>query len=183
MMGIPGTITELHAWLNTMVTDTDPSRGTLVMLCGMAGSGKTTAATFLEARGFVRLSIDEEIWHRFGRFGIDYPAEIYPSLQQRVASDLWSRLPALLEKAVPIVIDNSFWNRETRDRYKRLAESYARRWILLYLKTSPTVLRERLYHRRERFDANAAFPIHDELLDSYLKSFQEPFREGEIVFE
>jgi hypothetical protein len=104
MMGIPGTITELHAWLNTMVTDTDRSEGTLVMLCGMAGSGKTTAAKFLEARGFVRLSIDEEIWHRFGRFGIDYPAETYPSLQQRAASDLWSRLPALLGQAVPMVI-------------------------------------------------------------------------------
>jgi predicted kinase len=183
MMGISGTITELYAWLNTMVTDADRSEGTLVMLCGIAGSGKTTAATFLETRGFVRLSIDEEIWHRFGRFGIDYPAETYPALQQRAASDLWSRLTALLNQAVPVVVDNSFWNRETRDSYKRLAESYARRWILLYLKTSSTILRERLNHRRERFDANAAFPIHDELLDSYLKSFQEPSHEGEFVFE
>ena len=40
-------------------------------MCGVAGSGKTTYAQRLEAEGYVRLSIDEEIWQRFGRFGID----------------------------------------------------------------------------------------------------------------
>ncbi|MGE7823289.1 AAA family ATPase [Paenibacillus sp. NPDC093718] len=31
------------------------------MMCGVAGSGKTTFAQRLEQRGFVRLSIDEEM--------------------------------------------------------------------------------------------------------------------------
>jgi septin family protein len=49
----------------------------IIMMCGVAGSGKTTYAQQLEKEGFVRLSIDEEIWKVNGRYGIDYPAEKY----------------------------------------------------------------------------------------------------------
>lgn len=34
----------------------------IIMMCGVAGSGKTTFSLELEKVGFVRLSIDEEIW-------------------------------------------------------------------------------------------------------------------------
>ena len=33
-------------------------------MCGIAGAGKTTYAKALEASGWVRLSIDEEVWER-----------------------------------------------------------------------------------------------------------------------
>jgi signal recognition particle GTPase len=33
----------------------------VVLMCGLAGSGKTTYATQLEVQGYVRLSIDEEV--------------------------------------------------------------------------------------------------------------------------
>lgn len=42
------------------------------MLCGVAGVGKTTYAKDLEARDYVRPSVDEEIWRRVGRYGVDY---------------------------------------------------------------------------------------------------------------
>ncbi|WP_346775363.1 AAA family ATPase [Bacillus sp. RO2] len=42
-------------------------------MCGVAGSGKTTFSQQLEKEGFVRLSIDEEIWATNGRYGIDSP--------------------------------------------------------------------------------------------------------------
>ena len=54
-----------------------PVQPEVVLMCGIAGSGKTTYAKDLEARGYVRLSVDEEIWHRFGRYGVDYEAEEY----------------------------------------------------------------------------------------------------------
>ncbi|MBN8210007.1 AAA family ATPase [Bacillus sp. NTK071] len=41
-----------------------------VMMCGIAGSGKTTFSQVLEQEGFVRLSVDEEIWATHGRFKI-----------------------------------------------------------------------------------------------------------------
>ena len=40
------------------------------MLCGF-GSGKTTYARALEAKGCVRLSLDERVFERDGRHGID----------------------------------------------------------------------------------------------------------------
>lgn len=54
-----------------------PGQPEVVLMCGIAGSGKTTYAKDLEARGYARLSVDEEIWHRFGRYGVDYEPDEY----------------------------------------------------------------------------------------------------------
>jgi hypothetical protein len=43
------------------------------LLCGLTGSGKTSYAKRLEAGGAVRLSVDEEVYARHGRYGVDYP--------------------------------------------------------------------------------------------------------------
>ncbi|WP_449066817.1 AAA family ATPase, partial [Planomonospora algeriensis] len=50
---------------------------TVVMMCGLAGSGKTTYALALEESGYTRLSIDEEIWRRFGRDGAEFAPDEY----------------------------------------------------------------------------------------------------------
>jgi GTPase SAR1 family protein len=57
-----------------LLASLSPEPGLVVLMCGMAGSGKTTFSQRLEASGFTRLSIDEEVWQRFGRYGIDYPS-------------------------------------------------------------------------------------------------------------
>lgn len=59
----------------------------IIMMCGVAGSGKTTFAQRLETEGFVRLSIDEEIWKVNGRYGIDYPVEKYGDYQVKLKED------------------------------------------------------------------------------------------------
>ncbi len=65
------------------VSDAEIAAGVVCMMCGVAGSGKTTVVQHLEARGMVRLSIDEEIWRRFGRYGLDYPPERYAEHHRR----------------------------------------------------------------------------------------------------
>ncbi|GGB55736.1 ATP-binding protein [Fictibacillus barbaricus] len=50
---------------------------------GVAGSGKTTFAQQLEKEGFVRLSIEEEIWVSYWRYGIDYPVEKYEKYKRK----------------------------------------------------------------------------------------------------
>jgi hypothetical protein len=50
---------------------------------------------------------------------------------------------------------------------------------LVYLRADPALLRARLRGRVERFDANAAFPITEELLARYLENFEPPSGEGE----
>jgi predicted kinase len=158
-----------------------PDAPNVVMLCGVAGSGKTTYAQRLEADGYVRLSIDEEIWSRFGRYGVDYDTAQYPEYSATAESALRDRLRSLIRQGRPVVLDFSFWQRARREQYKRLIEDAGGRWRLVFLKVEPAVLRQRLDERSQRFDANAAFPITEEILTSYLSGFEEPNGEGEEI--
>lgn len=88
----------------------------VVLMCGVAGSGKTTYAQRLEAQGYLRLSIDEEIWQRFGRYGVDYQPIDYPRHSQAADEILRERLPILIEQGREVVVDVSFWQRAARDR-------------------------------------------------------------------
>lgn len=162
------------------LNDTNP---VVVLMCGVAGSGKTTFAQQLEEKGFIRLSIDEEIWATNGRYGIDYPVEMYGQLSQTAELKLREQLLHLLKEKRNVVIDFSFWQREKRLLYKKLIEDSDESWKLIYLKVHPHKLRKRLLLRSERFDANASFKITEELLTSYLNGFEEPQNEGEIVIE
>ncbi|TLS36159.1 AAA family ATPase [Pseudalkalibacillus caeni] len=154
----------------------------VVMMCGVAGSGKTTFSQQLEKEGFVRLSIDEEIWATNGRYGIDFPIEKMEEYKKDAERKLRNRLIKLIHDKQHVVIDFSFWDRVRRNQYKKLIEDTGGKWKLIYLKVHPDDLRERLKIRNKRFDANA-FPISEEVLTSYLDGFEIPNGEGEIVIE
>ena len=154
----------------------------VIMMCGVAGSGKTTFSQQLEREGFVRLSIDEEIWTTNGRYGIDFPIEKIEEYKEVAEMKLRDYLIKLIHDKQQVVIDFSFWNRVRRNHYKQLIEKSGGKWELIYLKVHPDVLRERLKIRNNRFDANA-FPITEEMLTSYLNGFEAPVGEGEIVVE
>lgn len=156
-------------------------RPLVVLMCAVAGSGKTTYAQRLEARGHVRLSVDEEVWGRFGRYGVDYAPEDYARLSGAAEDVLRPRLLELVAEGRDVVVDLSFWRRATREEYKRLVERAGARWRLVYLKVDPAVLRRRLAERARRFDANAAFPITEDILAAYLAGFEAPDGEGEQV--
>lgn len=161
----------------------DPFNPIVVMMCGVAGSGKTTFAQQLEKAGFVRLSIDEEIWSTNGRFGIDYPIEKYEKYKEDAERKLRNQLVRLIQDKQRVVVDFSFWQQSKRNQYKRLIEETGGKWKLIYLKVDPKDLRERLKVRSQRFDANAAFTITEEILTSFLNGFEVPTDEGEIVIE
>lgn len=154
-----------------------------VMMCGVAGSGKTTFALKLEQEGFVRLSIDEDIWSTHGRYGIDYPEEAYESYKEQSERKLRKELGELLAGKRHVVVDFSFWQRRRRDEYKQLIEQHGGQWVLVHLKVEPDELRRRLRIRSERFDANAAFTITEEILTRFLGGFETPAGEGEWVIE
>ncbi|MCA0151071.1 ATP-binding protein [Rossellomorea vietnamensis] len=154
----------------------------VVMMCGVAGSGKTTFSQILDQSGFVRLSIDEEIWATSGRWGIDFPMEKFEEYRKEAEEKLRNRLIKLIHDKQQVVIDFSFWDRERRNRYKKLIEDSGGKWMLVYLKVQERDLRERLKVRNQRFDANS-FPISEELLTSYLNGFEIPQGEGEIVID
>lgn len=152
----------------------------VVIMCGLAGSGKTTFSQRLEKEGFVRLSIDEEIWATNGRWGIDFPMDKFEEYRKEAERKLRNRLIKLIHDKQQVVIDFSFWDRVRRNDYKNLIERSGGKWKLIYLKVHPNDLRERLKIRNKNFDANS-FPISEELLTSYLSGFEVPNGEGEIV--
>lgn len=169
--------------IDDFINQADVSVPLVAMMCGVAGSGKTTLAQRLEKRGFVRLSIDEEIWATHGRYGIDYPIEMYEQLKVEAELKLRNELVHLLNGKRNVVIDFSFWQRTRRNEYKKLIEDEGGVWKLIYLKVHPNELRERLRIRSQRFDANAAFTITEEILSSFLQGFEVPAGEGEIIIE
>jgi predicted kinase len=162
-------------------SERDPPLSRVVLTCGIAGAGKTTYAKRLEARGYVRLSIDEEVWRRFGRLGVDYSPDRYEEHSAAAEAALERRLLALIAAGRNVVLDYSFWRRDIRERYKRLIHGAGARWELVYLKVDPDELRQRLAQRNTQVDANAPFPITTPILEKYLAAFEEPRGEGERV--
>jgi predicted kinase len=159
-----------------------PSRPRVVMMCGLSGSGKTTYARQLETEGFARLSIDEEIFARYGRYGIDYPADNWVQYQAEAELALKERLGELVRAGRNVVVDFSFWNRAFRDEWKHLIDVAGGAWELVFIKVDPAALPGRLAGRRDDADANA-FPVMPEMLAFFIEGFEFPDGEGEIVVE
>jgi len=158
-----------------------PEPGLVVLMCGIAGSGKTTFSQRLEAVGFARLSIDEIMWQQFGRHGIDYPEADYRGLLELAHAELRDRLAELMAHRLPAVVDSAFWSRAERDEHKALIERAGCRCQIIYLKTPLDVLRARLAARSTRFDPNAPYVITDDILSRYAAGFEEPVDEGALV--
>jgi predicted kinase len=158
----------------------DAAARSVVMMCGIAGSGKSTYAQALERRGYVRLSIDEAIWAQFGRDAAKFDPAEYESHKAAAEETLKKRLVDLMEAGRPVVLDYSFWRRTTRDHYKALVESHGRQWELIYLKASPETLRRRLAVRNKLHGANSV-TVSEDLLNRYLAGFEEPADEGQLT--
>lgn len=109
------------------------------------------------------------------------PAERYADLAADAELRLRHRLIDLVSAGSNVVVDFSFWSRARRDDYKELVERAGGVWRLVYLDVPAPELRRRLIDRASRFDANAAFPITDDLLTHYLTVFEPPSGEGEEV--
>jgi|GEM_PF-2661292 len=87
--------------LETMSDTT--KRPVVYLLCGLAGSGKSTFAQELVEAGVQKLSLDEEVYNRHGRAGVDYPAQDYLQLYGKVKIDLDNELMELLEQKQSVV--------------------------------------------------------------------------------
>jgi predicted kinase len=151
-----------------------PDPGLIVLLCGVAGSGKTTFSQALEAKGFIRIAIDEEIWRTSGRYGLDYAPDEYGAKVAAARIAIRAQLEAQLARRTAVVIDSSFWSRAHRKDFTELVERFGGHRQLVYLKAGEDLLRSRLASRRGRFDANAALPIDNQTLVGFLQTFEEP---------
>jgi len=155
-------------------------RPVVYLLCGLTGSGKTTYARRLEAERCVRLSVDEAVHARHGRYDVDYPASEYTRYYEEAVAEIDRRLVELLEAGRSVVFDHGLWQRSNRDRYKALVEAHGGRWELLYFKAEPSLLHGRLAQRNSESGANS-LRVSDDMLEDFIARFEEPRGEGERV--
>jgi predicted kinase len=153
----------------------------VIMMCGVCGSGKTTYAKEKEKEGYIRLSIDEEMWKCYGTKGVDYPDNRYEELSEKIELLLREKLLKLIREGKNVVIDFSFWNKKSRSFYRKLIEKAGGTVEIVYMKASFNVLKMRLSKRNLHIDANSPFIITDEILKHHYYGFQEPCGEGEII--
>jgi predicted kinase len=153
------------------------------LLVGLTGSGKTTyAQRELEPQGAVRLSVDEVVHERHGRYGVDYPEHTYFEKEAPVVDELHGQLVELIAEGRDVVWDHGLWPRKDRDAMKELVESAGGRWRLLYFPVERDELLRRLAERNRRGDANALI-VTPEALDDFFARFEAPQGEGEEIVE
>lgn len=155
-------------------------KATVIMLCGLTGSGKSTYAERVISKGYVKISIDEVMYEKYGVAGIDYPDEKYLELEKEVKSELNNQLIKLIHEGVSVILDYGFWTRKERDRYKEIIQAAGGYWQLLYFKASPETLAKRLRKRNAHKGANSFF-ITRSMLDDFVERFEIPHKEAEQI--
>ncbi len=156
---------------------------TVFLLVGLTGSGKTTYATrVLEPAGAVRLSVDERVHARHGRYGVDYPEHRYFALEAPVVAEVREHLTELIDSGRDVVLDHGLWLWHDRDEWKKLVAEAGGRWRLLYFPVPKDELLRRLQERNRREDANA-LTVTAGALDDFYDRFDVPEDEGEEIIE
>jgi predicted kinase len=156
---------------------------TVYLLCGLGGSGKSTyAQKLVEDEGIRKFSLDEYVYSIHGRKITKMSEDEYLKIYRASKTQLDEELVKALQNNESTVLDYGFWRRDSRKYYKKLIEENGGTWKLIYLKASPELLMKRLRERNNRTDANA-FPVSEDMLNTYLERFEEPKDEGETIID
>ncbi|MET4159793.1 ATP-binding protein [Agromyces sp. PvR057] len=139
----------------------------VVLMCGPAGSGKSTVARRLEAQGMVRLSFDQEAWRR-GIQTMPLPGDVHEEIEQ----ELRARLVALVADGADVVLDFSFWSKRARLAYRDLLRPLGVVPETIYLATPRAVALERLDGRSHAHPDDYALP--DDVAADYFDHFEPP---------
>ncbi|HEY2671316.1 MAG TPA: ATP-binding protein [Rugosimonospora sp.] len=150
------------------------------LLAGLPGAGKSTYARTLEAKGILRLSVDERVIAGHGLLGRDYPAAAHFDLAAPVVAEVRDELAALVRAGRDVVLDHALDRRAVRDEYKALVSRNGGRWRLYYFKAGRDELLRRLSGRHV---AEAVGEVTPQMLDWMIGQWEEPAGEGEIVID
>jgi predicted kinase len=178
MTGVPMTPTD---------ADDSPNVGrvyrpapTLILICGLPGSGKTTLARQLErARPALRLSPDEWIAALLADPGDS--AEL-DRLRDPVEAIQWEVAKRALALGVDVVLEWGFWSRDERANYRAQAEALGAHVEVRFL----DVPRDELWARLARRNAErppGTFVVSEAQLDLWWSWFQPPTDDELVVVD
>ncbi|MEU2876897.1 ATP-binding protein [Streptomyces sp. NPDC007070] len=151
-----------------------------VLLAGLTGSGKTTVAQALAARGFTRLSVDEEVHRLHGRYGVDYPEHTYFERERPVVEVIRQKLVKELQAGDDVVLDHGLWRRSERDNWRQADREAGGHPLVVHLPADRDELLRRLAERNRREDANA-LTVTPEALDDFFDRFDVPAEDEDMI--
>jgi predicted kinase len=140
---------------------------TLFLICGLPGSGKTTAALALERKhNAVRLSPDEWMARIVGD-GWDHER------RAQVEKVQWALAERLLTLGLNVVLENGFWRRAERQSCRARASKLGADSKLIYCEATREVLKRRLEARNANLPPDM-FVVTPEQLDEMWPHFEPP---------
>jgi predicted kinase len=155
------------------------AQGTLILICGLPGAGKTTLAKRLsQERGAVRMCPDD--W-------IEAILEDASDTRERdrlrdpVENLQWDLTKVLLQKGLTVILENGFWSEEERTQYACEALEVGARIELFYTEAPDF---ERLWSRVKQRNSEIAtgpYVMSEDELRANWSVFEAPMPE-EIEF-
>lgn len=162
-------------------------QSTVVLLCGLPGSGKTIWARAMEGNGALRLSLDEEVLTRLAdsrdpNNDLRVSEAKLRAMNLQVTQEHRARTAEAIAAGRTIILDNGYWFRSDRDAAKELIEANGGRWRLLYFSIDEATQWSRLAARNAG-DLTGTHYISREEMELFARRFEPPAGEGEEVID
>jgi predicted kinase len=148
------------------------------LICGFIGAGKTTFAKKLEEKtGAVRITKDEWSIHFIGN---DPTIDGYAEWDTKIIELSRDFAFYLAEKGIDVIMDEGFWEKETRDEMRRRIAAIGAKAVMYYVDTPIETIRDRVVERNKNLTKDS-FKVSRELLDNYLMGWQPPSEDEDYI--